>query len=581
MANTTYTRDYLEEKACRDAKIGAIHEGVSNLPLQTIATGMLSRRMQLPRWFHRFVLTFAATLLGACDNTQEPQEPQIPTQIQVSPATWSLSEGSSRQFIATIRDQSGEVMSGTSVVWRSDHPELVTVDASGLAAASKNVLGALVAEVSISATAGALSANAEGTVTRAGQFDVWPDTSLLYAGMTRPLLARLIRSFSGHLGPDLDTVPNTKIAWSTSDPAVASVNSAGLVTAVAPGHARLTAKWIERAIDVEVYVVTAPSAPLRFTSITSSSPVVGATFAPAYGARACGVATDGSIYCWGHTMDTTQISDRCEAGGPGGAPGFRLFRIRCSEVPLRLQTEVKFTAVAIGDNFDCGLATTKRVHCWGSNAKGQLGLGTTDATMHGVAAIAGNDEFFALARVPFQSTTVCGIRTDSVLRCWGDSFGPSPVTVGAGLAWRTLTGSGGCGLATDSTAYCITSGTPTPVGGSARWKSIAVNDRGSLCALALDDGVYCGANLDSRMTLPEPVVQMATYWDAIYSDLGAHGDICGLTATGDLRCFGNLWEPVGVPLKFRSFYGYCAIAVDERVYCRHGKAGPWIAALGQ
>jgi alkylation response protein AidB-like acyl-CoA dehydrogenase len=39
-----YTKDYPVEKLYRDAKIGQIYEGTSNLQLQTIAKQMLSRR---------------------------------------------------------------------------------------------------------------------------------------------------------------------------------------------------------------------------------------------------------------------------------------------------------------------------------------------------------------------------------------------------------------------------------------------------------------------------------------------------------------------------------------------------------
>jgi alkylation response protein AidB-like acyl-CoA dehydrogenase len=36
-----YTKDYPAEKFYRDAKIGSIYEGTSNMQLQTIAKGML------------------------------------------------------------------------------------------------------------------------------------------------------------------------------------------------------------------------------------------------------------------------------------------------------------------------------------------------------------------------------------------------------------------------------------------------------------------------------------------------------------------------------------------------------------
>jgi hypothetical protein len=182
----------------------------------------------------------------------------------------------------------------------------------------------------------------------------------------------------------------------------------------------------------------------------------------------------------------------------------------------------------------------------------------------GFAPIASTDEFTAI----YGQYYTCGIRTDGALLCWGAGFGPSPRQITGGVTWLTIADNGGCGLAVDSTAYCFGSGAAQRVGGTTRWKAIATSSRDPQCALALDGSVYCGANLETKKTPPpQPLSTLGTYWSRVGADFIS--DVCGLNTSGDVGC-PNGWAPANLGVKLKRFYGHCAIATDDKVYCWRG-----------
>lgn len=95
---------------------------------------------------------------GAVDPDPAP-DPAVPTTVTVSPASATLTAvGETVRFAAEVRDQNGQVMSGTAVAWTTSDASVAVVDASGLVTA--------VAEgtATITATAGEASGAAGITV---------------------------------------------------------------------------------------------------------------------------------------------------------------------------------------------------------------------------------------------------------------------------------------------------------------------------------------------------------------------------------------------------------------------------------
>lgn len=150
--------------------------------------------------------------------------------IQISPGNKSLLVGESFQFSATTRDASGGVLTGRPVTWSSNNESVVTVSASGLVTALAPG-GAIV-----TATSEGKSSPASVTVAAipVASVVVQPATQSLVEGQTAQIRAQPM---------DVTGKPLTGrvVLWSTSNAAVATVTSTGVVTAQSPGNAVITA----------------------------------------------------------------------------------------------------------------------------------------------------------------------------------------------------------------------------------------------------------------------------------------------------------------------------------------------------
>ena len=199
-------------------------------------------------------LVVAALLLGllSCgDGTTEPAPATppapLPTTLTVSPGTAGLAAlGATTQLSAQVFDQNGSVMTGQTIAWSSNNDAVATVGGSGLVTAVGNGTAA------IRATAGTASGTATVMVAQeaASPLELAPDTASF--GEDARLLSpdSLVIQRPGAsvrflpVGTDANgnaLEPGATVAWSSSDAAVATVDSTGLVTAVAVGAAVVTA----------------------------------------------------------------------------------------------------------------------------------------------------------------------------------------------------------------------------------------------------------------------------------------------------------------------------------------------------
>lgn len=86
----------------------------------------------------------------------------------------------------------------------------------------------------------------------------------------------------------------------------------------------------------------------------------------------CAVFGSGRVYCWGNTGVT---------GILGSTPKPNTIR----GVPTRIDGfGGNVVAIAAGNNTMCGLLRNGAVECWGTNDRGQLGIGSTDTLAHPV-----------------------------------------------------------------------------------------------------------------------------------------------------------------------------------------------------
>jgi uncharacterized protein YjdB len=187
---------------------------------------------------------FCVTAVDAAGNSSEddacnsytppagtPTQPAVAT-VAISPAAASLAVGATQQLTATAKDASGTTISGKTFTWASSNTAVATVNSSGL------VTGRAGGTATITASVDGKNGTASITVTAAAPtvatVSVTPASASVAVGATQQLTATA-RDAAG------TTISGKTFTWASSNTAVATVSSAGLVTGRAGGSATITA----------------------------------------------------------------------------------------------------------------------------------------------------------------------------------------------------------------------------------------------------------------------------------------------------------------------------------------------------
>lgn len=187
------------------------------------------------------------------------------------------------------------------------------------------------------------------------------------------------------------------------------------------------------------------NSPVNVTGLTS-----GAAFVAVGRRHSCAALGDGGVRCWGMNAQGAvgdgTTSNRNAPVVVSGLPGPAI-------------------AVAAGDGFSCALlAVSGQVHCWGANAGGALGDGTTaQRTIAGpVSALAG------VVQISAGSAHACAVTGGGAALCWGlngagqvgdgtsaNKLTPVPVTgLGANVAGVSAGENHTCAILTDGSLRC-------------------------------------------------------------------------------------------------------------------------------
>ncbi len=181
----------------------------------------------------------------------------FPTSVSVVTITASvptLPVGGTSQFAAQITDPQGNILL-RPITWASNTPGIATVSASGI------VQGVSLGSAIIVATSATVSARVTVNVTIPPVATVYltaPQTTLQPTQSTQT--AVVLRDLLGNV------LTGRVITYSTSDPAIATVSATGLVTAVGPGTATITALSEGKTGTVSVTIPTV-------MSVTVSAPL--------------------------------------------------------------------------------------------------------------------------------------------------------------------------------------------------------------------------------------------------------------------------------------------------------------------
>ena len=151
--------------------------------------------------------------------------------LTVTPASDSLfAIGDTATFTAMAADANGHSVEDIDVTWTSDNPNIVTVDAEGLATAVAN------GTATVRASFEQLSGTAQVTVRQVvAAVTVSPALHTFYVIGETVTFTAAAADANGH--PVVSIAP----IWESSAPLVATVDANGVVTAVGDGETRITA----------------------------------------------------------------------------------------------------------------------------------------------------------------------------------------------------------------------------------------------------------------------------------------------------------------------------------------------------
>jgi trimeric autotransporter adhesin len=194
-------------------------------------------------------------------------EKPVPTTVTVTAPATSLLVGQSVQATAVVKDQNGAVIGDVDVAWSSSNAGIASVSGSGV------VKGVAAGSATITATAGdrsgSLTFTVEGGAAAVASVTLSPSSATLNAIGAQATFTATLRDAAGN------QITDVSAAFSSLDAGIASVTSAGVVTAHAPGKARIVATAGSAA---DTAVVTVSQAPASIAiAPTSMSIVVGST----------------------------------------------------------------------------------------------------------------------------------------------------------------------------------------------------------------------------------------------------------------------------------------------------------------
>lgn len=207
----------------------------------------------------------ALTILS-CGSDSNPTGPTSNAPVaSVTVEMDSVFIGRSTQATATVRDAAGNILPGRAVTWSSDHPDLATVSASGVVtglAGGQSATGLFDITATSGGVAGTKLVELFGPVVEAELF--FGSTPTLAIGQIVQATVTLRDAFRH------DFTAGRAITWTSSNTAVATVTSMGVVTAVAPGTANITAT----SGGVSAYATVTVTTPVASVSVTPSSMAV-------------------------------------------------------------------------------------------------------------------------------------------------------------------------------------------------------------------------------------------------------------------------------------------------------------------
>ncbi|MBK8246858.1 MAG: Ig-like domain-containing protein [Gemmatimonadetes bacterium] len=221
----------------------------------------------------------------------------------------SIIVGASIQASATLRDAAGNALSARSVTWSSSNQAVATVSSTGL------ITGLVPGSSVITATSEGVSGSTTVTVTPppVASVQVTLASLSIVVGTTAQALATA-KDASGN------TLAARVFSWSSSNPAVATVTSGGLVTGIATGTTLIIATSEGISGSVAATVTPPPVASVQVTLAAAAISPGGTAQASAALRDAAGNSLSGRTITWA-TSNQAIATVSATGAVTGVAPG--------------------------------------------------------------------------------------------------------------------------------------------------------------------------------------------------------------------------------------------------------------------
>ena len=328
---------------------------------------------------HLLILVTAVLVFAACDDGAGPpdEEPVLAVQrVVITPDSVEIDVFGEVRLEAVVYGPNNVVLTGRAIEWASGDTMLAVVSGSG------QVTGRGVGRVSVTATVEGVSGSADVVLTAPpiARVVASPESVVVAEGRSKALSlvavdvqGREIARYPFEIGQ-------------ASDPAVASVDAAGMVTGLAPGITAVSVRADTAATSVLIRVD-----PEWVEVIPSHN-------------FACALSAEGRAYCWGIDHNHGHLG----TGDPWAQ----------SNELLPVAGEQRFVQLAVGEHHACGIATDGLAYCWGWNGNASLGTGDfTDRYVPAPVVNSGELAFRSIrarttrARSPWRARPIAGAGT--------------------------------------------------------------------------------------------------------------------------------------------------------------------------
>jgi alpha-tubulin suppressor-like RCC1 family protein len=504
VADTLRPTDRLQIKASVIGRLGPIPNAAvawtsSNPEVATVSeTGLVT-----PSGYGTTVITASASLVAKATVVVMPAT----RTVQVSPVMDTIfvdepmAAQDSIRLIAKSFDQNGNQVTGVVFSWTSSATTTATVNIAG------GVRARSIGLVNITATAGEESGSASvrvASIVKAIQ---------VTSPVTTVLAKDTVQLTATALGYDDKPMAGRTFTWTSSNPAVATVDANGRAIFLRAGSATFTAKSA-----FTTSAVTVGALERQFQSISSGDDYT------------CGFTNLGRGYCWGvgdFGLLASGADSSCYDAYDPPLRGATASAHPCTISPKRFAgPAIEFTAIETGVASACGISKDRLIYCWGSDESGQIGNGSKGGGAQATLATVAQERFDSISVGGFHA---CALSTTRQAYCWGND------------QWGQL-----------GDRRRVNSSTPIPVFGGRTYSAIAAGERHT-CGISSGQ-VFCwGSNgsgqlgigsLDSLFThdKPEPVSSTQTF-----VAISAGGDhTCALSASGEAFCWGrDTWRESG------------------------------------